>query len=135
MRRTTSQSPQNSTERNGMMTSATKISLSLHEVVTTRKAKMPWGVLLNEDDNDAAAKKISVLDKPPEFESNDIYGITNGTFAHQEGEWKTTIKLKATSVFMKRAIPPVISKKSFGKKELGWLSMPADMVPTPTDVG
>lgn len=53
MRRTTSQSPQNSTERNGMMTSATKISLSLHEVVTTGKAKMPWGVLLDEDDNDA----------------------------------------------------------------------------------
>ena len=102
-----------------MMTSATKISLSLHEVVTTRKAKMPWGVLLNEDDNDAAAKKISVLDKPPEFESNDIYGITNGTFAHQEGEWKTTIKLKGDLVFMKRAIRPVISKKWFGKKELG----------------
>ncbi len=33
-------------------------------------------VLLNEEDNDAAAKKISALDKPPEFEPNDIYGIT-----------------------------------------------------------
>src|SRR5262245_5767516 len=28
-------------------------------------------VLLNEEDNDAAAKKISTLDKPPEFETND----------------------------------------------------------------
>jgi len=63
-------------------------------VVTTRIAKMPWGaifkieftdlksltdnriVLLNEEDNDAAAKKISAMDKPPEFEPNDIYGIT-----------------------------------------------------------
>ena len=46
-------------------------------------------VLLNEEDNDAAAKKISALDKPPEFEPNDIYGITSGSFEHQEGEWKT----------------------------------------------
>jgi len=42
-------------------------------------------VLLNEEDNDAAAKKISALNKPPEFEPNDIYGITSGSFEHQEG--------------------------------------------------
>src|SRR6266536_2371707 len=30
-------------------------------------------VLLNEEDNDDAAKKISTLDKLPEFEPNDIY--------------------------------------------------------------
>ncbi len=51
--------------------------------------------LLNEEDNDAAAKKISTLDKPPEFEPNDLYGITSGSFEHQEREWKTTIKLKS----------------------------------------
>src|SRR5262249_46876756 len=51
-------------------------------------------VLLNEEDNDAAAKKISALDKPLEFEPNNIYGVTSGSFEHQEGEWKTTIKLK-----------------------------------------
>lgn len=51
-------------------------------------------VLLNEEDNDAAARKISVMDKPPEFQPNDIYGITSGTFEHQEGNWKTTIKVK-----------------------------------------
>src|SRR6266481_9196437 len=55
-------------------------------------------VLLNEDDNDAAAKKISVLDKPPEFESNDIYCITSGNSEHQKREWTTTIKLKAASI-------------------------------------
>src|ERR1051325_10429063 len=59
-------------------------------------------VLLNEEDNDAAAKKISMLDKPPAFEPNDIYGITSGSFEHQEGEWKTTIKFKRTSVFTTR---------------------------------
>ena len=51
-------------------------------------------VLLNEEDNDAAAKKISMIDKPPDFEPNDVCGITSGSFEHQEGEWKTTIKLK-----------------------------------------
>jgi hypothetical protein len=51
-------------------------------------------VLLNEEDNDATAKKISALDKAPEFDANDIYGISSGSFQHQEGEWTTTIKLK-----------------------------------------
>src|SRR6266853_6080526 len=47
-----------------------------------------------EEDNDCAVKKISAMEKPPEFEPNDIYGITTGSFEHQEGLWKTTIKLK-----------------------------------------
>jgi len=47
-----------------------------------------------EEAKDAAAKKISAMDKPPEFEPNDIYGITTGSFEHQEGLWKTTINLK-----------------------------------------
>src|SRR5260370_11939095 len=51
--------------------------------------------LFNEEDNDAAAKKISTLDKPPEFEPNDIYGITIARFPHQELDTKTTIKLKS----------------------------------------
>lgn len=50
-------------------------------------------ILLNEEDNDAAAKKISALDKPPQFEPNDIYGITSGSFQHTEGEWKTGFPL------------------------------------------
>ena len=41
-------------------------------------------VLLNEEDNDAA-KKISALNKPPEFKPNDIYGISSGSFEQQEG--------------------------------------------------
>ena len=73
-------------------------------------------VLLNEEDNDAAAKKISALNKPPDFKPNDIYGISSGSFEQQQGEWKTTIKSKATSVFTRRAMPPDISKKSSGKR-------------------
>src|SRR3954447_24766305 len=51
-------------------------------------------VLLNEEDNDTAIRKISAMDKPPEFELDGIYGITSGSFEHQEGQWKTIIKLK-----------------------------------------
>src|SRR6266513_2642312 len=51
-------------------------------------------VLLNEEDNDAAVKKISALDKPPEFEPGDVYGITTGKFNHEDGPWTTTIDVK-----------------------------------------
>ncbi len=66
-----------------------------------------------------AAKKISVLDKPPEFESNDIYGITNGTFAQQKGEWKTTIKLKGDLRIYEASHPSGHFKKVVWKKGVG----------------
>src|SRR5258708_19746736 len=76
-------------------------------------------VLLNEEDNDAAAKKISALDKPPEFEPNDIYGITTGSFEHQEAEWKTTIKLKGDLCTYQARHPSVHFKKIVWKKGVG----------------
>jgi hypothetical protein len=51
-------------------------------------------VLLNEENNEAAVKNISAMDKPPEFEPGDIYGITSGKFTHEDGPWQTTIELK-----------------------------------------
>jgi hypothetical protein len=51
-------------------------------------------VLLNEEDNDAAAKKISTLDKPPTFEDGDVRGITSGKLDHEEGPWTTTVEVK-----------------------------------------
>jgi hypothetical protein len=75
--------------------------------------------LLNEEDNDAAAKKISALDKPPEFEPNDIYGITRGSFAHQEGEWKTTIQLKGDLCIYEASHPSGHFKKIVWKKGIG----------------
>ncbi len=74
-------------------------------------------VLLSEEDNAAAAKKISALDKPPEFEPNDIYGITSGSFEHQEGEWKTTIKLKGDLCIYQASHPSGHFKKILWKKE------------------
>src|SRR5499427_5197040 len=52
-------------------------------------------VLLNEEDNDAAAKKISAMDKPPEFEPGNVYGITTGKFSHDQegGLWHKTIEV------------------------------------------
>jgi len=51
-------------------------------------------VLLNEENIPAAVQRISALDKPPEFQPDEIYGITSGEFTHQEGPWRTTIELK-----------------------------------------
>jgi hypothetical protein len=76
-------------------------------------------VLLNEEDNDAAAKKISTLDKPPDFEPNDIYGITSGSFEHQEGEWKTTIKLKGDLCIYDASHPSGHFKKIVWQKGVG----------------
>ena len=50
--------------------------------------------MLNEENNEAAVKKIAAMDKPPAFEEGDIRGITSGTLKHEEGLWKTTIELK-----------------------------------------
>jgi hypothetical protein len=76
-------------------------------------------VLLNEEDNDAAAKKISALNKPPDFEPNDIYAITSGTFEHQQGEWKTTIKLKGDLCIYEASHPSGHFKKIVWKKGAG----------------
>ena len=76
-------------------------------------------VLLNEEDNNAAAKKISTLDKPPEFEPNDIYGITSGIFEDQEGQWKTTINLKGDLCIYEANHPSGHFKKIVWKKGVG----------------
>ena len=76
-------------------------------------------VLVNEEDNDAAAKKISAPDKPPEFEPNNIYSITSGTVEHQEGEWKKTIKLKGDLCIYEASHPSGHFKKIVWKKGVG----------------
>jgi hypothetical protein len=51
-------------------------------------------ILLNEENNDAAIKKISALDKAPTFENGDVRGITSGTLNYEDGPWTTTIEIK-----------------------------------------
>jgi hypothetical protein len=51
-------------------------------------------ILLNEEDNDAAVKKISAMDKAPTFEDGDVRGITSGKLNYEDGPWTTTIEVK-----------------------------------------
>jgi hypothetical protein len=76
-------------------------------------------VLLNEEDNETAIKKISALDKPPEFDPNDIYGITTGKFNHEDGLWKTTISLKRDLCIYDSNHPSGHFKKIVWKKGVG----------------
>ena len=76
-------------------------------------------VLLNEEDNEAAIKKISALDKAPEFEPGDVYGITTGKFNHQDGLWKTIISLKGDLCVYDSSHPSGHFKKIAWKKGVG----------------
>ena len=76
-------------------------------------------VLLNQEDNDAAVKKISALDKPPQFEQSEIYGITSGKFDYEEGLWKTTIRLKDNLCVYDANHPSGHFKKIIWKKGVG----------------
>jgi hypothetical protein len=50
--------------------------------------------LLNEEDNDAAEKKLSATDKPPQFEQADIRAINSGKMNFEEGPYTTEIAVK-----------------------------------------
>ena len=76
-------------------------------------------VLLNEEDNEAAVKKISAMDKPPEFEPGDVYGITSGSLNHEDGLWKTTISLKEDLCIYDSSHPSGHFKKVVWKKGVG----------------
>jgi hypothetical protein len=76
-------------------------------------------VLLNEEDNDTAVKKISAMDKPPDFEPGDVCGITTGKFSHEDGSWKTTISLKGDLCVYNSSHPSGHFKKIVWKKGIG----------------
>src|SRR5882762_3211720 len=76
-------------------------------------------VLLNEEDNEVAVKKISALDKPPEFEPGEIYGITSGSLNQEDGLWKTTISLKGDLCVYDASHPSGHFKKIVWKKGVG----------------
>ena len=50
--------------------------------------------LLNEDDNEAAAKKLAAADKPKDFEQGDIRAIASGKMEFEEGPYTTKIEVK-----------------------------------------
>ena len=51
-------------------------------------------VLLNEENNDAAVKSISAMDKAPAFEEGDVRGMSSGKLDHEDAPWTTTIEVK-----------------------------------------
>ena len=51
-------------------------------------------VLLNEEDNDAAVKRISAIEKASKFEDGDVRGITSGKLNYEDGPWTTTIEVQ-----------------------------------------
>ena len=75
--------------------------------------------LLNEENIPAAIKRISALEKPLEFEPGEIYGITSGSFNHEDGLWKTTIKLKGDLCVYEASHPSGHFKKVVWKKGVG----------------
>jgi hypothetical protein len=76
-------------------------------------------VLLNEEDKDAAVKKISAADKPPAFEPAAVYGISSGSFSREDGLWKTTVELKGDLCTYQSNHPSGHFKKVVWKKSLG----------------
>ena len=76
-------------------------------------------VLLNEENNEAAVKKISAMAKLPEFDPADVYGITSGKFAHEDGPWQTTIELKGDQCVYQASHNSGHFKKVTWKKGVG----------------
>jgi hypothetical protein len=76
-------------------------------------------VLLNEENNDDAAKKIAAMDKPSAFEENNICGITSGQFKHKEGLWETTISVKGDQCVFDSVHPSGHFRRIVWKKGVG----------------
>ena len=76
-------------------------------------------VLLNQEDNDAAVKKISALDKPPEFGQGEIYGIARGSFNYENGLWKTKINLNGDLCIYDASHPSGHFRKIVWKEGVG----------------
>ena len=74
-----------------------------------------------EEDNEAAVKKISAMDKAPEFERDHVYGITRGSFSYdqEDGLWKTTIRLKGDRCVYEASHPSGHFKEVVWKKGVG----------------
>ena len=79
-------------------------------------------VLLNEEDNDAAVKKISAMDKAPTFEDRDVRGITSGKLNDEEGPWTTTIEIKGNECTYLASHNSGHFTKIVWKKGSGWLN-------------
>jgi len=93
-------------------------------------------VLLNEENNEDAAKKISTMDKPPTVEDGDVRGIISPeSWIMKRARGRRPSRSKVTYALILPAIIQVIFQRWSGKKELDWLSTPAATARMPTAVG
>ena len=76
-------------------------------------------ILLDKENNDEAVKNMAGVEKPPAFEEDTVYGITNGHFTHQEGLWKTTISVKGDQCVYDSVHPSGHFKRIVWKKGVG----------------
>jgi hypothetical protein len=76
-------------------------------------------VLLNQENIDEAVQRIAAMDKPPSFDEANVYGITRGQLNHEEGLWKTTIRLKGDPCVYEASHPSGHFKKVVWKKGVG----------------
>jgi hypothetical protein len=76
-------------------------------------------VLLNEENNDAAVKKISAMEKAPRFEDGDVRGITGEKLDHQDPPWTTTIEVKGDECTYLASHPSGHFAKIVWKKGVG----------------
>jgi len=66
-------------------------------------------------------KKISTMDKAPEFDPGDVYEITSGSLSHdqEDGLWKTTIRSKRDLCVYKASHPFGHFRETVWKKGVG----------------
>jgi hypothetical protein len=76
-------------------------------------------VLLNGEKIEEAVQRIAAVEKPPSFEEANVYGITSGHLNHEEGLWKTTIRLKGDLCVYDANHPSGHFKKVVWKKGVG----------------
>jgi hypothetical protein len=82
-------------------------------------------ILLNEENNAEAAKKIAAMDKPPAFEDDYVYGITTGHFKNQEGSWETKVDVKGDVCVYDSTHPSGHFKYIIWKKGIGLIQYDA----------
>jgi hypothetical protein len=86
-------------------------------------------VLLNEENNDAAVKKIAAMENAPTFEEGDVRGISSGKLDHEDAPWTTTIEVKGDECTYLAShnsghFAKIVWKKGFGLIDTRWATAP-----------
>ena len=100
-------------------------------MVMTRIATMPWGAIFKIEFVDLKSRAEQKREMRPDYfiatadrivllnEENNIYGITNGHFKHQEGLWETKIDVKTDLCVYDSSHPSGHFRKIVWKKGVG----------------